>query len=270
MRKKSKKMYSVNDFINFKDKLFEILLIKNNSYIDNIYKDNRYIYANESEKEYKLFDILIDISRNKEVLNKYEDIKQLCKEADKLFPENGMASLGPNILSLALCNLDKDLNLKIRKSVLIKSQTKDEDHIIPDEILKNLRNLISVPIAVYKGSHSGSFVYLLDAKIANKKSCIVALGNNENFSINEIYSLYGKNLLQFLQNYQDKLLAYHNKKMSDISSELGLQLPLYDKTYPLIYDDSISYTLSNVKNVTKEFVDKYINVPSRIKISKEK
>lgn len=191
--------------------------------------------------------------------NKNEDIR-FAEQVDK-FIEGKLKnyetlSLGttPNVLYLLNSKSD---SLTMNQNVLKNSLNDESQHIkghssghdIPVDILKKIPEAIRNPICIIKGQYNSTVVAITELKNKNDKNVIVPIAldlNGLNTTVNKVTSVYGKNnISNYLQKYQNSILAINTEKADKLYRDIGRQLPKLNTI--ICFDNSISYSMQNVK-----------------------
>ena len=176
------------------------------------------------------------------------DIKELFKPA-KEDADNFRANLDKAINSLVSRNMDIELgdtplvlqaigapNLKIRITRdTVRKATNKVKHDVSMDTVRNLPELLSDPIAIFKSStENDALVVLVNAFDESNRPVIAAVhfdkfsATDRNLKVNKIASIYGKdNASHFINREigQGNLLYQKDNKKPLLSSTVGLQLP---------------------------------------------
>lgn len=167
-------------------------------------------------------------------------------------------------LALALVGGDTALDLVINPSTLVKCmaspETKYHGHELEEDILKYLVFELRNPAMVFKGSKEGSFVFVTDLKdkVGRPVIVITALNRlNGRRPVNQVTSAYGRERFPFYVERQIKngnLVAINKNKANQIFQSLGHDWPIEE--IPISFDNSIAYTLENVKGLSEKTLNK--------------
>lgn len=200
--------------------------------------------------------------------NAYEDIK-FSEQVDKFV--NGEMK---NFETLSLsndCNVFKLINAQsyslimrqnvLRNSMLDESQKANRHnsgHSISLDIIKKLPENLRNPIMILEGQHLNTVVFITDLVNSNDEKIIVPIAldlKSPKGTVNKISTIYGKhNLSNYLQLHHSQIIAYNKEKTENLYRDIGVQFPKLD-TIPC-YDNSIAYTLANVKYPTEKKEEK--------------
>ncbi|AZS49666.1 hypothetical protein DM558_02215 [Entomomonas moraniae] len=125
------------------------------------------------------------------------------------------------------------LTLKITRDVVRKA-TNGAKHDVSMDTIKNLPELLSDPVAVFKSNtEENSIVVLIDAVDGSNRSVIAAIhldyAEKRNIQINKIASVYGKDSIDGFVKREvknDRLLYSRNEESQNLVRSDGLQLPV--------------------------------------------
>ena len=184
----------------------------------------------------------------------------------------------PNILKIVGSTAPKvilkqsDLKNAIGKK---DSRNHSEIHNISTSVLRKIPKEIRNPIMVLQGrkNNTDSVVLITELQSEEKKNIILPISlNRNNGKINKLITIYDKNdIIQYLNIHKNEILAINIKKADNLFSSKGLQLsellsdtvirntvnasfgdkglqsPKSISDTIIYYDDSIAYSLKNVK-----------------------
>lgn len=161
----------------------------------------------------------------------------------------------PNILKILSSKARKIVisQKDLRNSIISKeNKTKGhtEGHEIPKQEIYKLSKAIRNPIMVLKGNKRNENSVIILTELLNKDgdNIFVPISlDRHNGKISDISTMYGKkNLSSYLLNNMSKILAVNIKK-ADMFANIGNQYSksIYDTVN--CFDDSIAYTIKNVK-----------------------
>ena len=118
----------------------------------------------------------------------------------------------------------QDKPVRISYGVLKKINI--EKHNVPMNVIEDLPNLISDPVAIFKSkTDENSYVAVLDAK-DNSDRIIVSIMKSTNGNYNVIPSVYGKDNFEnfIINNLKENNLLYINENKADVIRPSSLQL----------------------------------------------
>lgn len=125
------------------------------------------------------------------------------------------------------------------------SQGHDLDYVILKEIPDSIRN----PILVINGKFPDTIVVVTELLNKENSNIIIPISLNQRgikSSVNKITTIFSKkHLLNYLNRFQNDILAYNKEKAEKLFTTIGCQLP--KTTSAICYDNSITYSLANVK-----------------------
>lgn len=216
--------------------------------------------SNKDFSEETIIKLSKKIQQNKSENNAY--IKQLDRFFNGTMPTNEIINVcsTPNILKLFNSTAKKVvLSQKDLKNAIADNKSKITGHVegheIPKEEIYKLSEAIRNPIMLIRGNKRNVNSVVMLTELVNKKGenifVPIAL-DRQNGKISNISTLYGKkNLSNYLNANINNILAINIKK-ADMLADRGVQFSksIYDTVN--CYDDSISYTIENVKYPTKE------------------
>lgn len=212
-----------------------------------------------------------------EILKSAEKIQQNIQE-DKTFSDslsqflddsqehiNRPIIIGTTPNSLIIAGADESRPLTINPETILKCMGNPNEvyhgHELSKEILEQLPNELRNPALILKGSHDGSLVAVTELKDKQNREIIVAVeleSKQQRHLVNRITSAYGRNnfkdYLNREVNIKNNLIACNKEKADEIFQSLGLQSPP-EETF-ISYDNSITYTMSNVKSPTEKISEK--------------
>ena len=201
--------------------------------------------------------------------NSIEDKNFAAKVDDFIsgnLPPNEVLRLGTTPNCLRITGADA-IPLIITQSVLANSMENinasktaskkhSEQHDIQIEIIKNLPKLMRNPIMINKGSHPDTVVIISEAKNKEGHNIVIPMILNvkgQNGRVNRITTIHGKNnlesyLCKIIAN--NSIIAVNKAKADKLFSDIGIQS---SQSTPIIcFDNSISYSMKNVKMPEKE------------------
>ena len=193
--------------------------------------------------------------------NRIED--KLFEDNLDMFLESNMKNtlsigIGRTPNSLIISGANSKLDIIIAPRTIIKCMSSPENHYhgheLDKSIMKQLPKELRNPVMIFKGSHSNSLVAVTELKDKNKDGIIVTVSLNSverHCVVNRISSIYGKrNIGNYIKNQMvnNNLIACNKEKTDNMFQSLGLQLPP-EETF-IGYNNSISYTMQNVKGVS--------------------
>ena len=172
--------------------------------------------------------------------------------------------------SLVICNANKNNNIIITKKVIdkcIKPEMRNYDGkrlrgsghgLNTEQLLLSIKSLTN-PIMVLKGSVDNSLVAITELKDSQNREIIVPVSlNKQGFAseINEIVSVYGRE--EFSKYIKDQIekgnvVSVHKEKAEEFLRRKGVDFPSPESF--ISYDDSIAYTLKNVKYPEKNLIE---------------
>ncbi len=184
------------------------------------------------------------------------------KQLDKYFKGQMKSHEIINVCSTP--NILKLLNSKAKKVILSQSDLKNattdsktglgkhtEGHIIDEVEIYKLSESIRNPIVVLRGkkNNPNSVVMVTELKNKGKENVFVPISlDRENGKISKIATLYGKkNLTNYLEVNKADILAINIKKAGLLADTEVQFLQSINETVAR-YDDSISYSMQNVKD----------------------
>lgn len=135
-----------------------------------------------------------------------------------------------------------------------------QGHQLPLKIIRELPKKLRNPVMIFKGSHNNSLVAITNLVDNQNRQVMIAISLNEKsgfHTVNRISSIYGrKNMASYLsaQIQKGNLIAANKKEAEKMLHSARLQLPL-ENTF-IGYDNSITYTLANVKYPTEKKEEK--------------
>lgn len=199
--------------------------------------------------------------------NQKEDIT-FSKNLDKFLTNSEKATdfltLGITPNSLAIAGASSELNVVIAPRTIAKCMSEPDEHYhghgLSADVMKQLPSELRNPAMIFKGRHDDSLVLITELKDKENREIMiaVALSEKQGFSeVNRISSAYGRNNMgNYLkaQMEQGNLIAVNKEKADRMLHSVGLQLPL-ENTF-ISYDNSITYTMSNVKSPTEKISEK--------------
>lgn len=134
-------------------------------------------------------------------------------------------------------------------------------HNITIDVIKNLPEFIRNPILVMRGNHPNTITLITEIKNQDNQNIIVPIAldlRSTDSIVNKISSIYGKNNIEnYLNKKLDKIIAYDKEKTDKLFTTIGYQL---SKTTSVIcFDNSIAYSMKNVKYPIEKKEDKALN-----------
>ncbi len=190
--------------------------------------------------------------------------KQLDKYFSNKMPVHEIINVcsTPNILKILKSTAKKivlnqnELKNSMANTKLSKNHT--EGHKISKDEIYKLSSSIRKPIVVLKGNvrNINSVVLLTDLVNLNGENVIVPIAlDRQNGKISNVSTMYGKkNLSNYLTANISDILAINIKK-ADMFADIGVQFPKSIHDTVVCYDDSIAYTLKNVKYPEKNLIE---------------
>ena len=136
-----------------------------------------------------------------------------------------------------------------------------EQHNIPRETIKLLPQALRNPILICKGNTKDSLVVISELKDKQRDNIIVPIMLNvkgQHGRVNKVSTIHGK---KNIENYLDKLtknnsvLAMNKEKADKLYLDTGVQSP--QSTTIICFDNSISYSLKNVKSLNEISMEKF-------------
>ena len=102
--------------------------------------------------------------------------------------------------------------------------------------------------------NENSIVLVTELKNKAGEHLIVPIAlDRQNGKVNRITTIYGKkNLDNYLEANLSNIIALNEKKADNLLSDIGFQLPKSTYEAVIRYDDSIAYSVDNVKHPVKE------------------
>lgn len=249
----------------------------------------------------KVFSGEIDLSSENEKSTLMVDEKDILRMADAIrqnriedqifainldrFLDNGARSseyiyVCKTSNALAISGADKELDVVIAPRTIAKCMADPEvryhGHGLTRDILQRIPEELRNPVMIFKGNKDSSLVVITRLKDNKSRGVMVAISLNEmgkRNEVNRISSVYGKdNINNYIRNQMEygNLIAVNKKEAKIMLQSAGLQLPL-EETY-LNFNDSIAYTIQNVKGFEEKINERRKNNMAEIKypISKTK
>lgn len=204
------------------------------------------------------------------VVNHNEDLEFAQKISEFLNNNNCNTQplrVGHTPFSLIICGANANLEIGISPETIIKCMSNSNDHYhgheLTQELIASLPQSIRDPIMIFKGSHTNSLLLVTELKDKYNKEIVVPIelsSRKARTFINRITSAYGKKNIEnyiFNQLQQQNLLAINKEKANKLIQSLGLQLPPEESF--ICYDNSIAYSMKNVKYPIEKKEDKTLN-----------
>lgn len=204
------------------------------------------------------------------VVNHNEDLEFAQKISEFLNNNNCNTQplrVGHTPFSLIICGANATLEIGISPETIIKCMSNSNDHYhgheLTQELIASLPQSIRDPIMIFKGSHTNSLLLVTELKDKYNKEIVVPIelsSRKARTFINRITSAYGKKNIEnyiFNQLQQQNLLAINKEKANKLIQSLGLQLPPEESF--ICYDNSIAYSMKNVKYPIEKKEDKTLN-----------
>ena len=173
--------------------------------------------------------------------------------------------IGMTTNALAISGADSSLELTINIKTLNKCIGSPDDiyhgHLLDRNIIEQFPFQLENPVMIFKNTEKHSLICITDLQDSSGHGVMIAVALeqvNKQHMVNRISSLYGKD---HIYNYissqlaQNNLIAENKEKADMMLQSRGLQLPK-EETY-ISYDDSIPYSVDNVKQILNS--DKYKN-----------
>ena len=157
-------------------------------------------------------------------------------------------------------NEDLIINPKTIAKCMGKPTESTQGHMLSAQLIRKLPKQLRTPLMIFSGSKHNSLVAISNMQDQFKNQIIIAISlseKNKFHVINRISSVYGKNnITNYLRNQinQGNLIAANKKEANKMLHSAGLQLPL-ENTF-ISFDNSIAYTVKNVKYPEKEKEEK--------------
>ena len=130
-----------------------------------------------------------------------------------------------------------------------------DNHEIDREEVYALSEAIRTPIIILHGNtnNPNSIVLITDIKSKSNENVFVPISlDRQNGKINRITTLYGKkNLSDYLFNHEKDVFAINTEK-ADAFANIGVQFPKFRYDTVICFDNSIAYTMENVKYPLKK------------------
>lgn len=200
----------------------------------------------------------MNISKNDTFANFENDNINYKNKINNLFNSNTLSSKDEEIIRMGKLPLVYNLyeNNIINSDIYIHKSTinhflQKHTYITSDIILKLYENIVN-PLIIFNGSENNTILSILNIKSSDNyyfQTPIFLNYKDKNIYINAIGTLYHQDSLA---NYIGKEILKHNliaynKKIESYIHSIGLLLPVEENRYS-IYDDSITFSLKNVKN----------------------
>ena len=173
--------------------------------------------------------------------------------------------IGMTTNALAISGADSSLEHTINIKTLNKCIGSPDDiyhgHLLDRNIIEQLPFQLENPVMIFKNTEKHSLICITDLQDSSGHGVMVAVALeqiNHQHTVNRISSLYGKNrIYNYISSQltQNNLIAANKEKADIMLRSRGLQLPK-EETY-ISYDDSIPYSIDNVKQILNS--DKYKN-----------
>ena len=173
--------------------------------------------------------------------------------------------IGMTTNALAISGADRSLELTINIKTLNKCIGSPDDiyhgHLLDRNIIEQFPFQLENPVMIFRNSEKHSLICITDLQDSSGHGVMVAVALeqiNHQHTVNRISSLYGKNrIYNYISSQltQNNLIAANKEKADIMLRSRGLQLPK-EETY-ISYDDSIPYSIDNVKQILNS--DKYKN-----------
>ena len=242
----------------------------------------------------KVFSGEIDLSSENEKSTLMVDEKDILRMADAIrqnriedqifainldrFLDNGARSseyiyVCKTSNALAISGADKELDVVIAPRTIAKCMADPEiryhGHGLTRDILQRIPEELRNPVMIFKGNKDSSLVVITRLKDNKSRGVMVAISLNEmgkRNEVNRISSVYGKdNINNYIRNQMEygNLIAVNKKEAKIMLQSAGLQLPL-EETY-LNFNDSIAYTIQNVKGFEEKINERRKNVMEETK-----
>ena len=226
-----------------------------------------------TEQEKKILEQAIKIQQNQIEMENYKESLRKTLAHDN--SQSLVVCKTTN--ALAVCGAKKDLDIIITPRVISKCMADENEHShghnLSKYIIENLPEQLSTPVMVFKGSKNKSLVVITDLKDDKSKEILIAisLDNTIGFKeVNRVSSVYGKDNMS---NYLNRQIAEHNllavnvEKANEMLHSAGVQFPM-ENTF-ISFDNSIAYTMENVKYPLTEKEKKFMEIDLAAEIASQ-
>lgn len=216
----------------------------------------------ENKKPPEMFsDDLSDIKQI--ILNYHEDlgfVDILDDFANKKFLNTGPITVCKTPKVLALAGADLSLDMIINQNTFIKCMSAPNrihhGHNLDRDIFKYLIFELRTPVMLLKGSKDNTVVVVTDLKDRENRPIIITVAFNrkcQHHTVNQITSAYGRcNFENYItrQFEAGNVLAINKNKVNQLFQSAGHNWPIEET--PINFDNSIAYTIRNVKGFQEE------------------
>ncbi len=174
----------------------------------------------------------------------------------------------PNVLTI--CGANPNLDFTISKKVIdkcLRPEIRDANGklvgktghgLTEQQLVKTLADVRN-PIMVLKGNQPSSFVVVSDTIDNQNRQVLVSIALNKQGNqaeINDVTSAYGRqDFAEYIEQQiiKDKIVALHKEKGDKLCQSIGKKYPEPNKL--ITFNDSIAYTLKNVKYPEKNLIE---------------
>jgi hypothetical protein len=151
--------------------------------------------------------------------------KQIIKAKRNGVQPNDLFNLGKS--KGVLLEITGATQITVSGSVIIKSMTKDKDHVLTFQNLINLPDCINSPLAIYTSkTQKDAFVVLTEIKSYKEKKLMVALHINNAFKISKIASIYNRARNNDYRKWYNEGLCIYVSKKEPLSRLLPGTIPI--------------------------------------------
>ena len=178
---------------------------------------------------------------------------------------SGAKALPLNVTQLTLKNAMNP------EDVIMKHHT--SGHELDKEIIERLPELLREPVLIIKDKGNNNLTVVLDVKDKHERNiiCIVTLDKKESqYTVNRLSSLYGKReLFEYLSKafLESRVVSMHKEKAGTLLHSIGCQSPKENTITS--FDNSIAYSLANVKYPEITNPNKYMERKNNMPIKEE-
>ena len=195
--------------------------------------------------------------------------KTFRKTLSKLLAGDSQVASRPLLIGITpnavdCCIVQKGLDLVITKAVIKKcmreearddsgKQTRKSGHGLTERQLNDIVWAIKRPVMIIKGSKPDSVAVMTDLKDKDGRYIFVFIAIDQTgatANVNMIASAYGRNNLEeYLERSVESnaILAINKEKVNDVHLSIGGHFS--EATAPINFDNTIAYTLKNVKHL---------------------
>ncbi len=223
-----------------------------------------------AEQEIEILMSADKIRQNQKEEKAFEESFSKLLSGDKATASKPLV-VGKTPYSLAICGADSSLDLQIKKSVIdkcLRPEVRDEEgklvgktgHGLSEEQVKAAISNIKNPAMILQGSRDDSLVIVTDFKDDKDREIIAAVelsASTRYGEINNITTLYGREeFAEYINRQIDdgKVLAANEEKADKLLLAIGKKYP--EGNTIISFDDSIAYSMKNVKTVSQDTPEK--------------